>query len=161
NTFYFQAVSGTTGGSSGSPVIDIDGDVIALNAGARSDLASSYFLPLDRVVRALALVQGGKPVSRGTFQAAFSHEYYDELERLGLSNDMEADLRKRHPDATGLLVVNQVLPGGPADTRLQPGDVLLAIGGHELSTFVPMEDLLDDSVGKTLTVDFLRGGKRM
>ena len=160
-TFYFQAVSGTTGGSSGSPVIDIDGDVIALNAGARNDAASSYFLPLDRVVRALALVQAGKPVARGTFQAVFSHEYYDELERLGLSNDMEADLRKRHPDATGLLVVNQVLPGGPADGRLQPGDVLLAIGGHELSTFVPMEDLLDASVGKTLSVDILRGGKRL
>ncbi len=161
NTFYFQAVSGTTGGSSGSPVIDIHGDVIALNAGARSDAASSYFLPLDRVVRALALVQAAKPVSRGTFETVFSHEYYDELERLGLSSDMEADLRKRHPDATGLLVVAQVLPGGPADDRLQPGDVLLAIGGHELSTFVPMEDLLDSSVGKTLAVDFLRGGKRM
>ena len=161
NTFYFQAVSGTTGGSSGSPVIDIDGDVIALNAGARNDAASSYFLPLDRVVRALALVQGGKPVARGTFQVVFNHEYYDELERLGLSNGMEADLRKQYPDATGLLVVNQVLPGGPADGLLQPGDVVLAIGGQAFSTFVPMEDLLDASVGKRLSVDFLRGGKRM
>jgi S1-C subfamily serine protease len=159
NTFYFQAVSGSTGGSSGSPVINIDGEVIALNAGARNDAASSYFLPLDRVVPALALVEAGKAVSRGTIQAVFQHQYYDELERLGLPADTEAALRKQYPDDTGLLVVDQVMPDGPSDLLLQPGDILLRVDGKSISTFSPLGDLMDRSVGKSLDFDIVRGGK--
>ncbi len=158
NTFYMQAVSGTSGGSSGSPVIDIHGDVIALNAGARTDGASSYFLPLQRVVRALKLIEAGRPVTRGTLETVFRHEYYDELERLGLPAATEAQLRRDHPQATGLLVVNQVLPGGPADGILQPGDILLSVASQPVSTFVPLEAILDDSIGKTLTLKLIRGG---
>ncbi len=158
NTFYMQAVSGTSGGSSGSPVINIAGNVIALNAGARSDASSSYFLPLYRVARALKLVEAGKPVTRGTIETVFWHEYYDELERLGLPSDKEAQLRKSNPDATGLLVANQVLPGGPADGLLEPGDILLSVDQQPISDFVTLEAIFDDSIGKILTLKLNRGG---
>ena len=159
NTFYLQAASGTSGGSSGSPVIDIQGRVIAVNAGGADNAASSFYLPLERVQRALQLIQEGKPVTRGTLYTVFSYTPYDELERLGLGLDIEADVRKQFPQRTGMLVVASVLPGTPSALALQPGDILLRVNGHFVTTFDPLEQTLDSAVGRRIRLDLERGGQ--
>jgi pro-apoptotic serine protease NMA111 len=159
NTFYLQAASGTSGGSSGSPVIDIRGRVIALNAGGADNSASSFYLPLDRVERALKLIQQGKPVTRGTLYAVFDYTPYYELERLGLAPGIEAAVRKQFPRRTGMLVVASVLPGTPSALALQPGDILLRVNGHYVTTFDPLARILDASVERQVRLDLERGGK--
>ena len=150
NTYYLQAASGTSGGSSGSPVIDISGTVVALNAGASSHAASSFFLPLDRVQRVLGLIQSGTPVSRGTLEAVFVHQAFDELRRLGLREATEEAIRQRFPDQTGMLVVKEIISGGVADGRLKVGDILVQANEEYVTDFVPLEAILDGHVGEPL-----------
>ena len=159
DTFYYQAASSTSGGSSGSPVLDVHGHVIALNAGGSTRAASSFYLPLDRVVRALDKVRAGMSVERGTVQSVFRYRPFDELGRLGLREATEAEVRKTFADGTGMLVVDQVVPGGPADKKLEPGDIVVRVNGALVGTFLAWEEVVDASVGKTVKLDLERGGQ--
>ena len=159
NTFYFQAASGTSGGSSGSPVVNIDGEVVALNAGANNSAASSFFLPLDRIYRVLELIRQGQPVPRGTLQTMFERKAFDEVKRLGLTENSERVVRMFYPDQTGMLTVEQVIPDSSADGKLAPGDVLLRINGELVTEFIPLAAVLDDNVGEQVEVEVERGGK--
>jgi S1-C subfamily serine protease len=161
NTFYLQAASSTSGGSSGSPVIDIEGRVVALNAGANTDAASSFFLPLDRVRVALAALQEGRAVARGTLLTEFVHKPYAELRRLGLNRETEAIMRAANPQQTGLLVVEQVIPGSAAAALLRPGDILVKVDDQLIAEFVPLAALLDAKVGEPITVVIERGGEQI
>ena len=136
NTFYFQAASGTKGGSSGSPVVDRRGVAVAINAGSRVKSSSAFFLPLHAVVRALKLLQSaydvakasfngevvgtaaiwnrvdpGAAVPRGAIQATLLYKGFDECRRLGLTPDSEKAVRERR--ASGA----RTLPASPAGSK--------------------------------------------
>jgi pro-apoptotic serine protease NMA111 len=166
NTFYYQAASGTSGGSSGSPVLDIHGRAVALNAGGSRKSASSFYLPLDRVVRALKLIQEGKHVPRGTLQTEFIHSSYDELKRLGLPTQVEKECRQRNKDGMGLLSIHGMLPDGPGcEAGFEVGDILVecyqeAFGRRYIEKFYDLWEVIDESVDKDIELTLYRGSER-
>ncbi|KAK3353659.1 trypsin-like cysteine/serine peptidase domain-containing protein [Lasiosphaeria hispida] len=162
NTCYYQASAAASGGSSGSPVVNMDGYAIALQAGGRADGASTdYFLPLDRPLRALKCLQEGEPITRGDIQCQFLLKPFDECRRLGLGPEWEAKMRKAFPKETNMLVAEIVLPEGPSHHKIEEGDVLIRINGEMITQFIRMDDILDSNVGKPVKLMLLRGGEEM
>ncbi|RFU30551.1 hypothetical protein B7463_g5795, partial [Scytalidium lignicola] len=160
NTNYIQAAAAASGGSSGSPVVNIDGYAVAIQAGGRTDgAATDYFLPLDRPLRALRCLQEGKPITRGTIQCQWMIKPFDECRRLGLTPEWESAIRTNFPKETGMLVAEIVLPEGPSDNKIEEGDVLIKVNGELLTQFVRLDDILDSSVGDKVTLLLQRGGE--
>jgi hypothetical protein len=83
----------------------------------------------------------------------FRYRPYDEARRLGLSDATEAAVRAAFPDGTGMLVVDQVIPRGPAFGKLEPGDVIVRVDGVLTTAFIPWEQVIDNKVGGTVTVE--------
>lgn len=159
NTCYYQASAAASGGSSGSPVVNIDGYAVALQAGGRADgAATDYFLPLDRPLRALKCLQDGNPITRGDIQCQFVLKPFDECRRLGLTPEWEARTRKAFPKENNMLVAEIILPDGPSHNKVEEGDVLIKVNGEMLTQFIRLDDILDSTVGKTVKLLLLRGG---
>ena len=161
NTFYMQAASGTSGGSSGSPVINIKGEVVALNAGGNNSAASSYFLPLNRVIRALELISQKKPITRGTILTEFEFLPIDKLKRLGMSRTTESLLLDNEDKDNGLLVAKRIIKDSPVYNYLKSGDILTKINGNHITDYIDLADQLDGNVDQAISIEIERSGKKI
>ena len=158
NTEYIQAAASASGGSSGSPVVNIDGDAVALQAGGSTEASTDFFLPLNRILRALQCIQNKKPITRGTIQVQWLLKPYDECKRLGLTPEEESKARAFSPDKIGLLVAETILKDGPGYNLIKEGDVLISINDQRISSFIQVDDIFDNSVGKEVTIHIQRSG---
>ncbi|KAI5961230.1 NMA111 [Candida pseudojiufengensis] len=161
NTEYIQAAASATGGSSGSPVVNEDGKCVALQAGGSTEASTDFFLPVNRPKRALECIQQHKVITRGDIQVEWELKPFNECSRLGLTAEAEAKSRELFPDRIGLLVAELVLPEGPADGFIKEGDALISINGENISTFIRVDEILDENVGKDLEFVIQRSGVEM
>jgi putative serine protease PepD len=126
-------------GNSGGPLLDLNGNVIGLNAQIESDSGGNdgvgFAIASDTVRRvAAALVSSGK----------VTHAY------LGVSV----------ADAAGGAALDAVRAGTPAATAgLRGGDVVTAVSGHRVSSAAALRRAIDArSPGDRVTLTVRRGG---
>lgn len=161
NTEYIQAAASASGGSSGSPVVNIDGHAVALQAGGNSETSTDFFLPVWRVKRALEKIQQNEEVTRGTIQVQWTLEPFDKCRRLGLTPDIEEKVRKTGKDVNGMLIASLTLPSGPADGLIKEGDCLVSINGELITSFIQVDNVLDENVGKDVKFMIQRNSKNI
>ncbi|KAK6374096.1 hypothetical protein LTR64_002203 [Lithohypha guttulata] len=157
NTHYIQAAAVAGGGSSGSPVVNIEGHAVALQAAGTSASNINWFLPLDRVVRAFRLLQKREHIPRGTIQSKWLFKSFSHCRGLGLSSKHEEKLRRADPSSRFVLVLENIVPKSRLDGKLQVGDLLLGINGASVLSFITLEEILDTHIGQSITIEVARG----
>lgn len=157
NTSYIQAAAGACGGSSGSPVIDKFGHVVALQAGGRDDKSTiAYFLRLHFPLEVLKKIRANEKIERGTIGTVLTHQEFHECRKRGLNAELEKAAREGSDTATGLLTVSNILPESSADGKLQVGDILLKLNNKPIFDFISFETFLHNNVGGSVDLTVLR-----
>jgi serine protease Do len=140
-------------GNSGGPTFDIYGRVIGVNSQiftpSGGSIGIGFAIPADVADNITKQLIAGGTISRGYMGANIQNVTPDVAESLGMGS------RK------GALVADLV-PGGPAEKAgVKPGDVVVAMNGHEVDSNTELTRLVAQAHnGDTLHLTLLRDGKQ-
>jgi S1-C subfamily serine protease len=138
-------------GSSGGPLVDLDGRVIGINSRGQGR-GIGFTIPIDTAREVMKQLDNGG-IERGFLGVSLQALDRDLAEHLGLG------------EATGVLI-SQVVPKSPADDAgLLTGDVITRFDGRpvdaeEEENLGSFQRMVASSVpGKKVQIDYLRGGQ--
>ena len=158
---YIHTTFDRTGGSSGSPVWNTKGQVIAIHA--RGTDTSSFELPIDYITDALKLIQSMSPIKRGEIGVDLNLISIGEaIKHFRLPQESRAEIG---PSATGIPKVIQIesmIPQTTGEMYLRASDIIYRINGtlirDELYTF---DATLNQNVEQDVTLEIYRNGEPM
>lgn len=148
-TEYLQGSADVSGGSSGSPVINKNGEVVGMVSAGSFIESTDYYLPVAKMRYVLDCLRFGQLVQRGTLQSTWLSKTRAECDALGVT---QKTLEAYGLDKSGLLSVNQILPDGPSHGKVEPGDLLLLANNSRFESIAAFEDLLDRNVRGSIHV---------
>lgn len=156
-----QTTFDRAGGSSGSPVFNSSGQVVAIHFSG-SD-TTSFELRIEYLKDALAqLLKDGK-TARGEIGVDLDTMLIsDARKHFKLPEDLAKDISALRPDLKRLVYVETVSPRTASEGQLQPGDLILKVEGRWIGDDVYLFDkLIDERVGRKAALTLLRNGHQL
>jgi S1-C subfamily serine protease len=157
----FSAVMNSSGGSSGSPLINDKSEVLGLNyAGDRSGTA--YVVHARVCQEALqSLLKNQKPLRRHTGAVCYLHSLQRALQFRKLPIEIAERYRKAYPGADfRALCVVASLKGSPAEKVFKGGDLIVSVNGQAVGPDLALfEHLMNQASGESVEVAFYRDGQ--
>lgn len=121
-----------TGGSSGSPLLNEDGDAIGLNYGG----GQTYGLALhgDYIQDVMSSLEGGKNPARKHIGVVCSLYSLDQAVRhRNFPEGLIKPYLKEFPETkNNAIIVQSVLPGSPAFSKIESGDIIWEANGKKV-----------------------------
>jgi serine protease Do len=143
-------------GNSGGPLVNLDGEVIGINTmieGLDTGIGFAVSINLAKRVKDHLMNEGKFTRS---WLGIYIHELKNDSDYLSLEG-------KLAPDARDGVVVDAILPGGPASkSDLRPGDVITAVDGKTVQTTRQLRDeIADKKPGSTTMLVVVRGKEHL
>jgi len=161
HSHHIQTSFDRTGGSSGSPVFDSNGMVVAIHTSGTN--TSSFELRVEYIIDALAQLKATGKVQRGDVGV--------ELELIRLSDaclhfnlplDIANSIKALREDIKYICYIHKMMPLGTSIQSLKPGDMIIELDGHMIGDNIYLFDkLVDAKVGRSVDITVYRNGTKL
>lgn len=150
----------TRGGSSGSPVLNKDGEVVALVFSADETYCNA--VNIDYIKDALPYIYSNNTPPRNDVGVII--DYYsadDAVKFFNLPKNLLSDYTKKYPDAfNNMLIITSIYQDSAANKILLPGDILWNINGEDIGpNLYKMQKIINKSKKGSINFTVYREGK--
>ena len=158
---YIHTTFDRTGGSSGSPVWNTAGKVIAIHA--RGTDTSSFELPIDYLFDALELIRNKMPIERGEIGVDLDLISIGEaIKHFKFPNALRKEIGPSKAGTPKVIQIESIVPRTTGEIILRASDIIYRINNElirdDLYTF---DAMLNQHVGKTVNLDIYRNGENL
>ncbi|MDE0299694.1 MAG: trypsin-like peptidase domain-containing protein [Candidatus Poribacteria bacterium] len=158
---YIHTTFDRTGGSSGSPVWNTEGRVIAIHA--RGTDTSSFELPVEYLIDALTRIQNGVSIHRGEIGVDLELISIGEaIKHFRLPESSRAEIGPSESGTPKVIQVESIIPRTTGENFLRASDIIYRINDDlirdDLYTF---DSMLNGSVGSEVVLEIYRNGEQM
>ncbi len=153
----------STGGASGSPILNIENKAIGVLYGGGK--THSLALKGEYVTHVLKELQADKihPSRKHIGVITELYSLDKAVKHRNFSKEEMSNYIKDLPDARNrAIIVRKVLPGGTAEGKILPGDILWQVEGKQIGADLCLLDLaLSNSTSDKVKLTIIRNGKKL